>query len=103
MILSHDANLRRMTFSERTMDSRCAPERIGKADIADQFSDVCRELRPAAKRSRLPSPVKAKTRAVPADYGFWLNYRQGTQHVRCQTIQHGKNYSIEVAEGRALQ
>src|SRR3974390_1594604 len=51
------------------------------------------------RRSRLPSPVKAKTRAVPADYSFWLNNRQGAQHVRCQTIQSGEYQPI--ADGAA--
>src|SRR3974390_3403559 len=52
---------------------------------------------------RLPSPVKAKTRAVPADYSFWLNNRQGAQHVRCQTIQSGEYQPIELAECRPLR
>src|SRR3974390_1778579 len=55
------------------------------------------------RRSRLPSPVKAKTRAVPADYSFWLNNRQGAQHVRCQTIQSGEYQTIELAACRPLR
>src|SRR3974390_388207 len=85
------------------MDPRRSPERVGKADVTDQFADVRRQLRTAARRSRLPSPVKAKTRAVPADYSFWLNNRQGAQHVRCQTIQSGEYQPIELAECRPLR
>src|SRR3974390_2649579 len=81
------------------MDPRRSPERVGKADVTDQFADVRRQLRTAARRSRPPSPVKAKTRAVPADYSFWLNNRQGAQHVRRQTIQSGEYQPI--ADGAA--
>src|SRR3974390_3868003 len=52
---------------------------------------------------RLPSPVKAKTRAGPADYSFWLNNRKGAQHVRCQTIQSAEYQPIELAECRPLR
>src|SRR3974390_3597386 len=52
---------------------------------------------------RLPSPVKAKTRAVPADYSFGLNHRPGAQHVRSQTIQSGEYQPIELAECRPLR
>src|SRR3974390_231146 len=59
-------------LEQLAMDPRRSPERVGKADVTDQFADVRRQLRTAARRSRLPSPVKAKTRAVPADYSFCL-------------------------------
>src|SRR3974377_158362 len=55
-------------LEQLAMDPRRSPERVGKADVTDQFADVRRQLRTAARRSRLPSPVKAKTRAVPTDY-----------------------------------
>src|SRR3974390_2623869 len=90
-------------LEQLAMDPRRSPERVGKADVTDQFADVRRQLRTAARRSRLPSPVKAKTRAVPADYSFWLNNRQGAQHVRCQTIQSGEYQPIELAECRPLR
>src|SRR3974390_815051 len=46
-------------LEQLAMDPRRSPERVGKADVTDQFPDVRRQLRTAARRSRLPSPVKA--------------------------------------------
>src|SRR5262249_21764755 len=89
-------------LEQLAVDPWCTPERVGKADVADQPSDICRQFRTATQRFRLPSPVQAKTRAVPADYSFWPNDRQGAQHVRRQAIQSGKYQPIDAAEGRSL-
>ncbi len=84
------------------MDPRRAPERVGKADVADQRPNVHGQLRTTTGRFLFTSPVQTRTRAVPPDYGFWPNNRQGAQQVRRQAIETGKYQPIDVAEGRPL-
>ncbi len=52
------------------VNPRSTPERVGKADCADQLPDVRSQLRTATERFPLPSPVQAKTCPVPPDYSF---------------------------------
>ncbi len=46
------------------VNPRSTPERVGKADCADQLPDLRRQLRTAPERFRLPSPIQAKTSPV---------------------------------------
>jgi hypothetical protein len=59
-----------------SMDPRRAPQWIGNAHLVDQPADFERHNRPAATASRLPAPIKPKTRTMPADKGVRLNDRQ---------------------------
>ena len=80
------------------VNPRSTPERVGKADCADQLPDVRRQLRTATNRLRLPSPIQPKTSPVPPDYSFWFNDRQCAERFRGHAIQCGKYQPIKVAE-----
>jgi hypothetical protein len=60
-------------------------------------------LRAASDAQRVPSPVQTKPRAVPTDYCFWPDDRQGAQQVRRQAIETGKYQPIDAAEGGRLE
>ena len=55
-----------------TVDSGCAPQRIGPAHSADQLSNFGIGLRTISVAA-FPMPVVAKTLTVPANDGFHLN------------------------------
>ncbi len=84
------------------MDPGSAPQRIGKAHVADQLANFERHLWPAAARSRLPSPEQAKTCTMPADNSLRLQDHQGIRNARRNPIEAGKNQTIEIAEGEPL-
>src|SRR5262249_25182673 len=52
------------------MDSRCSPQRIDDAHLADQPADLQRHRWSTATASRSPAPIQPKTGAVPADHGI---------------------------------
>ena len=56
-----------------TMDSRCAPQRIGLAQSADQCSDFSIDLRPTSVPAFPSLVIIAKTLTVPSNDGFRLN------------------------------
>src|SRR4029077_3355612 len=89
-------------LEQLAMNPWSTPERVGKADVADQCPNVEGQLRTTTGRFRLPSPEQTKPRAVPTDYGFRPHDRQGAPHVRRQAVQPGKYQPIDVAEGRPL-
>jgi len=90
-------------LEEFAVDSWSAPERVGDADVPDQLPNVQRHLRTTATRSRLPSPIQAKTCAVPTDNGFGSDNCQGAQHIRGQAIQHNKYHPVDAAQDRPLR
>ena len=59
-------------LEEFAVDPWGAPEWVGNADFANQLADVLRRPRPAAMRSRSPSPIQTETCAVPMNNGFGL-------------------------------
>ena len=85
------------------VDPWSAPERVGDADVSDQLPNVYRHLRTTATRSRPPSPIQAKTCAVPTNDRFWSDNCDGAQHTRSQAIQPNKYHPVDAAEGRPLR
>src|SRR6516164_1952937 len=58
-------------LEEFAVDPWSAPKRVGDADVPDQLPNLRSHFRTAATRPRFPSPIQAKTCAVPTDNGFW--------------------------------
>src|SRR5450759_3688834 len=63
-------------LEQLAMDQRRAPQRIDNAYLADQPAYLRRHSRSVTTASRLPAPIRPKTRAMPADNGVRLNDRQ---------------------------
>ena len=85
------------------MDSRSAPQRIRQAHVTDQLANFDRHFRPAAARSRLPSPEQAEPGTMPSNNRLRLDDHQGIQNVRCNPIEAGKDEPIESVEGESLR
>ena len=85
------------------MDPWRAPERVGDADVSDQLPDVHRHFRTTTTPTRPPSPIQAKTSAVPTNHGFRPNNCQDAQHIRSQAIEPSKYHPVDAAEGRPLR
>lgn len=99
-ILSHtcltdiDAELEQLT-----MDPWFSPQRIGNAYLADQLAYFQQHRRPAATRSRFPTPVGSEPGTVPADYGIRLDDRQRIANFREHPIEAGEYHSVDSVEG----
>src|ERR1039457_6522475 len=89
-------------LEQLSMDPRRAPQRIGNAHLADQPADLRRHSRPATTASRLPAPIRPKTRAMPADNGVRLNDRQSIANSREQPIETNEYQSVDDTEGEFL-
>src|SRR5664279_5037586 len=74
-------------LEQLSVDPRRSPQRIGNAHLADQPADLQRHNRPATTSSRLPAPIKPKTRTMPAHNGVRLNDRQRIANARKQPIE----------------
>jgi hypothetical protein len=85
------------------VDPWSAPEWVGDADVSDQLPNVQRHLRTAATRPRFPSPIQAKTSAMPTDNGFWSDNCKGAQHIRSQAIEPNEYQTIDPSEDRPLR
>src|SRR5215470_1537155 len=83
------------------MDPRRAPERVGKAHVADQLTYLKRHGRPSAARPRLPAPVRSESDTVPTDHGVRFDNRQRRSNIG-GTVDRGENQSVGPAEGRPL-
>src|SRR6187200_1669073 len=53
-------------LEELSMDARSAPERICRADLADQLPNFEGHLGPAGSPSRLPAPEAAESSTMPS-------------------------------------
>ena len=85
------------------MDPGSTPERVGEAHVADQLADFDRHFWPAAAKPRLPSPEQAKPGSMPADDRLRLDDHQGVQNTRRESIETGKDKTIESVEGNPLR
>jgi hypothetical protein len=90
-------------LEEFAVDPWSAPEWVGDADVSDQLPNVQGRLWAAATRPRFPSPIQAKTCAVPTDNGFWSDNGQGAQHIRSQAIAPNEYQAIDPSEDRPLR
>jgi len=78
------------------VDPSCSPQRVGKAHVADQLTDLQRHFRPAA-RSRLPAPVRSEPHTMPQDHGLMIasaartsgNHRQRLTNINRSVLQKG--------------
>src|SRR3989304_3538995 len=86
-------------FEQLSMDPWRTPQGIGNAHLADQPTDLRRHSRPATTASRLPAPIRPKTRAMPADNGVRLNDRQRIANSREQPIETNEYQSVDGIEG----
>src|ERR1019366_1563302 len=64
--------------------------------------EIRRHSRPATTASRLPAPIKPKTRTMPADNGVRLNDRQRIANSRKQPIETNEYQSVDGTEGEFL-
>ena len=49
-----------------TVNTRCAPQRIGEADLADQVANVLGDSRSSRREARAPTSVGAKALSMPS-------------------------------------
>src|ERR1700730_1366774 len=73
------------------MDPRSAPERVGKAHLADQSANFERDPWSAAARLRLPTPEQAQAGTMPTDDRPGFDNRQRTQNARRDGIEAGED------------
>src|ERR1039457_1399360 len=82
-------------LEQLAIDPPRASQRIGNAHLADQPADVRRHNRPATTASRFPTPIRPKTRAMPADNSVRLNDRQRIANSREQPIETNQYQSVD--------
>jgi hypothetical protein len=85
-----------------TMDAWCAPERVRPAHLANERTQLSRDLRSASMVARSPASIRSKPSAVPADKGVRLNDRQSIANSREQPIETNKYQSVDGTEGELL-
>ena len=89
-------------LEEFSMDPGSSPQRVGQAHVADQLADFELNLRSATTGSRLPSPERTKTSAMPTDNRLRLHDHQGINNARRNPIEAGKNQTVKIAENKPL-
>src|SRR5258706_4901738 len=80
------------------MDPWCAPQWVGETDLANELTDLQRDLRAAAARSCFPAPIRSEAGTMPADHGLRPDDLQSVQHAWCQPIQAGKYQTVDAGE-----
>src|SRR5947209_1254294 len=83
------------------VDTRCSPKRVLDAYSPDQSAQLRADLRPAAKRARLPTPVATKAGPMPTDERLGTDDRDDLQHRRKPSIQLDQEQAIAVGEADA--
>jgi hypothetical protein len=73
------------------MDARCAPQRIGRADPADQVTDFGIRL---GSTGAARSPVEAKALAMPSGHGRWFDEYQGIEELRPQSVEPNPEQAV---------
>jgi hypothetical protein len=64
-------------LEQLAMNARRTPKPIFNAHLPDQCPQICGDLRPTAQIPRFPTPVAAKSRALPAHHSLWPHDRHG--------------------------
>ena len=82
------------------VDTRCSPKRVLNAHSPDQSAQLRADLRPPAKRARLPTPVATKAGPMPTDERLGTDDRDDLQHRRKPSIQLDKEQAIAVKRTR---
>src|SRR5262249_36530534 len=78
------------------VDARRAPNRVVYAHLPDQCAQLGLDRRPASQRSRLPAPIAAKARAVPADQRLRADDRKNLKDRRKPALKHDQDPAIRV-------
>src|SRR5262249_42412386 len=78
------------------VDARRAPQRVLDTHAPDQGAQLRVNLRPSAKRTRLPTPVPTKAGAMPTHERLWTDDRDDLQDRRKPSIQLDKEQAIAV-------
>jgi hypothetical protein len=76
---------------------RRTPEWVCDAHLADEAANFCEYTRPSAARTRFPTPVGSKPRAVPTQQRLQSDNLQSVQR---QAIETHKQQPIDAAECR---
>src|SRR5262249_19065771 len=84
------------------VDARRAPQRILDTHSPDQCAQVRVNLRPPAKRARLPTPVATKAGTMPTHQHLGTDDRDDLQDRRKPSIQLDKEQAIAVRKPDAL-
>jgi hypothetical protein len=87
-------------IQQLTMNTRWAPQRIGKAHLENQASQLARDWRLTAPRARLPAPIETESGSVPAHYGFGPHDGDSIYNRRAQPIKPHEDEPIDDAEPR---
>src|SRR5688572_14817347 len=77
------------------MNLRGSPSRVLFGQTSDQTPDFLRDRRPPATRSRPPTPVQTKTRAVPADDGVRLHDNEEVGPPRPEPAQRSPEQPVK--------
>jgi hypothetical protein len=78
------------------VDARSSPERVGKADLTDQFA--CLRVHGFAPRSGPPTPVEPKALAVPLDHSGGLHQHHRFEATRPQPVEPHPDQTIHGAQ-----
>src|SRR5262245_17751096 len=87
-------------FEQLAVDSRRTPQRIGKAHVADQPTNLQRHLRPPAARHRLPAPVGSKPRTLPTNHGLRFDDSKRFSNIWKPPMEAGEYQSVDAPECR---
>ena len=63
-------------FQKFPMDARSSPPRVGEAHLADEIPNFRRYSRATFTTPTLPSPIEAKSLAMPGDYRLRFDEEQ---------------------------
>jgi len=84
------------------MDPRGAPQRIGKAHLADQLADLKRHRRSSPVRPRLPTPIGSEPNTAPANDRLRPDDSQGMASIRKQSMETDEYQPVEGIEAEPL-
>ena len=69
------------------MDTRCTPQRIGRADLADQVPDLLGDRRPPWTASGFPAPECPEATPVPPHNRIRIDDGYGLEDTRPETLK----------------
>src|SRR5262249_46134218 len=85
-----------------SMNPWCAPERVGKAHLADQLGHIRRDLWSSTDGSRFPGPEAAKSRSVQPDQRFRPSDRQRIHYARDHATKGNEDQSVSTCKNEPL-